>query len=331
LLRRLQTEEDRKRAVGVSRQDEERQRPLTELVAEYETYLKAKANTPRHVALTLRRLRLLLDATKTKTLPDLDAGPIASTLAVWRSRKRKPLSPSTSNHYAQSVRGFSRWLYVERKTADDPLRSLRPLNARVDRRRVRRALTPDELRRLVHATETSLKTIRGKTWMFTPTDRAMLYTLAVYTGLRVSELASLTPESFDLGTGNVSVSACYSKRRRNDTLPLHSSLVSRLRPWLASKRAGLLFPGTWTIHYKASKILRHDLRAAEIDYVDATGRVLDFHALRHTFITSLARSGVHPLKAKELARHSTITLTMDVYSHVETEELRTALETLPAL
>ena len=39
-----------------------------------------------------------------------------------------------------------------------------------------------------------------------------------------------------------------------------------------------------------------------------------FHALRHTFITNLARSGVHPKTAQSLARHSTITLTMDRYS-----------------
>lgn len=29
-------------------------------------------------------------------------------------------------------------------------------------------------------------------------------------------------------------------------------------------------------------------------YCDSEGRTLDFHATRHTFITFLARSGVHP-------------------------------------
>ncbi|MFH5804676.1 hypothetical protein [Alienimonas sp. DA493] len=37
-------------------------------------------------------------------------------------------------------------------------------------------------------------------------------------------------------------------------------------------------------------------------YRDAAGRVLDFHALRHTFVTNLARSGVHPKHAQALAR-----------------------------
>jgi integrase len=44
---------------------------------------------------------------------------------------------------------------------------------------------------------------------------------------------------------------------------------------------------------------------------DGSGRVVDLHALRHTFITRPARSGVAPAVAKSLARHSTIVLTMD--------------------
>ncbi len=40
------------------------------------------------------------------------------------------------------------------------------------------------------------------------------------------------------------------------------------------------------------------------------------HALRHTFISNLARAGIHPKTAQALARHSTITLTLDRYSHV---------------
>jgi len=38
--------------------------------------------------------------------------------------------------------------------------------------------------------------------------------------------------------------------------------------------------------------------------------------LRHTFVTNLVNAGVAPKEAKELARHSTITLTMDRYAHV---------------
>ncbi len=57
----------------------------------------------------------------------------------------------------------------------------------------------------------------------------------------------------------------------------------------------------------------------------------DFHSLRHTFISSLARGGVHPKIAQQLARHSTITLTMDRYSHTVIGELWDGLAVLPDL
>lgn len=45
-------------------------------------------------------------------------------------------------------------------------------------------------------------------------------------------------------------------------------------------------------------------------------RHVTFHALRHTHITNLLRAGVHPKVAAERAGHSSVSVTMDVYSHV---------------
>ena len=79
------------------------------------------------------------------------------------------------------------------------------------------------------------------------------------------------------------------------------------------------------------RMIRSDLSAAGVPYRDSVGRNVDFHALRHTFITNLARSGVHPSTAQTLARYSTITLTMDRYTHTMLEQLATALQKLPHL
>jgi hypothetical protein len=73
-----------------------------------------------------------------------------------------------------------------------------------------------------------------------------------------------------------------------------------------------------------------DLKVAGIPYVDGSGRVFDFHALRRHFITSLAQSGVHAKDAQALARHSTITLTMDRYTHVSVCDMNDALARLPS-
>ena len=83
--------------------------------------------------------------------------------------------------------------------------------------------------------------------------------------------------------------------------------------------------------HRLAEMFRADLEAAGIAYRDGAGLVADFHSLRHTFITNLARGGVHPKVAQSLARHSTITLTMDRYSHTLVGEHADALDVLPDL
>lgn len=57
----------------------------------------------------------------------------------------------------------------------------------------------------------------------------------------------------------------------------------------------------------------------------------DLHALRHSYITSLANAGVAPKVVQLLARHSTIRLTMDRYTHVGSKAMLDAVATLPDL
>src|SRR5215472_13523565 len=78
-------------------------------------------------------------------------------------------------------------------------------------------------------------------------------------------------------------------------------------------------------------MVRADLETVGIPYHDEGGRVFDFHALRHQFISSLEAAGVHPKVAQILARHSSITLTMDRYTHLGLLNQTAALEMLPAL
>ncbi len=78
-------------------------------------------------------------------------------------------------------------------------------------------------------------------------------------------------------------------------------------------------------------MLKHDLKAANIPYVDKHGLYADFHALRHTFITNMVKSGVNPKTAQSLARHSTIDLTMNVYTTLTVHEQASALASLPSV
>ncbi len=128
----------------------------------------------------------------------------------------------------------------------------------------------------------------------------------------------------------VTVGAEYSKRRREDTLPLRPALAGELRAFLGMLApAALAFP-TMPERQHVAEMFRADGEAA-LQYRDESGLVADFHSLRHTFISNLARGGVHPKVAQALGRHSTITLTMDRYSHTLVEEQSQALNALPDL
>jgi len=68
-----------------------------------------------------------------------------------------------------------------------------------------------------------------------------------------------------------------------------------------------------------------------IDKQDERGRTVDVHALRHTFGTLLSKGGVSPRTAQAAMRHSTIDLTMNVYTDPKLLDVAGAMDSLPAL
>ena len=74
-------------------------------------------------------------------------------------------------------------------------------------------------------------------------------------------------------------------------------------------------------------MLRVDLKGA----VDAEGRVADFHAWRHTYVSALAADPTVPVKTLQtLARHRTPDLTLRRYAHSRRQDQKAALAALPA-
>ena len=63
--------------------------------------------------------------------------------------------------------------------------------------------------------------------------------------------------------------------------------------------------------YKASSLIQTFGRACKEHRIDGT-----FHSLRHTHATDLLKAGVNPKIVAERLGHSSITVTLDIYSHV---------------
>lgn len=232
-----------------------------------------------------------------------------------------------------------------------PLGTLEAGDVKVDQRPVRRELTTDEIVRLLKATESG-----GKCSKLTGLDRAMLYRVAISTGLRARELGSFTPKSFNLAADPATVEIIPSDEnaRRGVTLPLPSDLVTALRPWLTRRPANTpLWPGRWSEQKRGAGMMRYDLSAARtawlkeadgqpneieareksdfLEYMSHDGEQADFHSLRHTFLSRLSRSSASPKVMKLLARYTTVELTIGRYAHASLHDLASAVAGLPPL
>lgn len=337
---------ERERANGKDPFAAHRKVPLADHLAAYRRSFAEKGHTERQAALSFARASAVLDGCRFMYLADLDAG-AAQTWLSDRRATTKGFGAKTLNHYVAVLRAFGNWLVRSKRLPANPFAHLAKVNAEVDVRHRRREFAAEEFARLVAAARAS-----GVRRHFPGPDRAMLYLTAAYTGLRASELASLTPEAFALAADppTVTVAAACSKRRREDLVPLHPELATLLRPYLAGKPAGVRFWfGKTARGFTGSLMIEADLAAARdtwvaeaadpaertrreasdfLRYVDSRGQMADFHSLRHTFITNLVAAGVMPKEAKELARHSSITLTMDRYAHTTRGNMAAALAKL---
>ena len=111
--------------------------------------------------------------------------------------------------------------------------------------------------------------------------------------------------------------------------PIPADLAEALGRYLDDKPTDqTVWPGTWPA--RAAAMLRIDLIDAVIPYETEEG-FADFHALRHSYISLLGQSGIAPKLAQELARHSDIRLTMNVYTHTALYDRAAAVDSLPRL
>jgi integrase len=181
-----------------------------------------------------------------------------------------------------------------RYKAENPAAHLSGGNVRTDRRHDRQTLSVEQLTAILEAARVSDRTFRG----LNGTDRRALYLTAMSTGFRADELATLTPESFDLDADppTATVASAYTKNRQTAVQPLPADVAVVLRGHLNGKQAGArLWPGNWADD--GAEMLRIDLEPAGVPYViDGPDGPLyaDLHALRHSFSSPCSTGAGRP-------------------------------------
>jgi site-specific recombinase XerD len=214
-----------------------------------------------------------------------------------------------------SIRAFYRWAVARGAVPGDPSALLgRPKVAS----RLPTVLRPREAAALVEA-PSALGSNDALEVAVLLRDRAVLE-LLYGSGLRVAEVAGLTPDRVDLRRCRVLVMGKGAKERE---VPLSDFAVSALRGYLRAGRAPMADEGSAELFFNRRRkpLSTRDIRSLVGRYgAKLPGRRVTPHTLRHSFATHLLEGGADIRAVQELLGHASIATTQR-YTHVSRARL----------
>jgi integrase len=313
-------------------------RTLAEIRDSYLADLASRA-VPKHLANTRARLGAILDVLPAKRVCDL------KPLEVLQHRSKRVaegIAHRTANLQVDTLRSMLGWAVKVGLIAESPIKNLPRLKENeATKRYQRRALSEEEIEAFLAAArdDDRQNAVHRRRVQQEPFWRALLET-----GARYGEVIRVSWADLDLGKRVLTLRAENTKSRKARVIPLLDGLAQDLeglradhiavlgRPLRPSDLVFLSPEGcAWPSHtVNVTRILHRLLEAARIDRVDAHGKRIDVHALRHSFASRLARRGVPLAHAQRLLGHSTVEMTARVYTHLEVDDLRDAIGALSA-
>lgn len=226
--------------------------------------------------------------------------------------KEKGLAAASIARKLAAIKAFYRFMTAEGYMDANPAEVVEAGTKGI---KLPRVLSEDEVVRLLN--QPDITTAEGFR------DRTMLEVLYA-TGMRVSELISLTLERVDL---NMKYIIAFGKGSKERIVPLGSVAAEFLQQYLEKVRpklthAGrntnivfLAFGGHELTRQRFWQIIRAYGRKANIN------KALTPHIMRHSFATHLLDNGADLRSVQELLGHSDISTTQ-IYTHLTNKRLR---------
>lgn len=282
--------------------------------------------SPNTIASYRDTFRLLLGFVQEKTgtrparleLTQLDAPMIGAFLEHLEAERGN--SARTRNVRLGAIHGFFNYCALRHPEHAALIARVLAIPAKRSERRLVTFLIPDEVKALLNSPDRS-------TWAGRR-DHALLL-CAVQTGLRVSELLSLTCADAQLGTG--AHLHAFGKGRKERIAPLTRQTVAVLKVWMR-ERGGQptdpLFPtrtgGALTRDAVERRLAKH-LQTARHQCPTLRSKRVSMHTLRHTAAMMLLSAGVDTSTIALWLGHEQ-ERTTHIYLHADLELKQRALD-----
>jgi integrase len=228
--------------------------PIATHVEAWARHLRLKGTSPEWIQQAVKRIERVVADESLRRLRDITVAPIERWLDSGEARG---LSAATRNNYRTSLVAFLNWCVKTGRVGQNPLKHVAAADAKADRRRERRALTEEELLRLLDAARRrpllEALTVRHGPRAGEPVarisaearselealgrERALIYKTLVLTGLRKGELESITVGQLESGPNGtwILLKARDEKSRRGAEIPVREDLAKELREWIAER------------------------------------------------------------------------------------------------
>jgi integrase len=239
------------------------------------------------------------------------------------NEKSKTLSPRSVDYIHTTLQKALDQAVIDELISRNVANGERPRSSRSQKEA--KALSPAQVRALLTAA-------RGQ-------RNEALYAVAVHTGLRQGETLGLRWTDVDLDTCRLSVRGSLKvsdhgldlgptkNKASRRCIPLNKSAVAALKAhrlrqneerlqlgelW---KNYDLIFPNRVGKPINPSNLYHREFKVL-LQKAGLHDQGFTFHSLRHTFATELFKRRMHPKIVQSLLGHSSITQTMDRYSHL---------------
>mgnify|MGYP001225640398 CR=1 FL=1 len=324
--------------------------PIATLVQEYLDDLECRVSRSHY-----KNVKSRLDRTVTALgLTNLEDLQPVQVIRYRNQQRAEGASNRTANLLVDTLGAMFAWALGCGLIDANPLRNVRRLPDGAGHQRYRRrALTDAEIERFLAAAESDDKETAARWWEqgggaanhrlhAVRVPQAPLWFAFLETGARWSELTRTRWADWDLEERTLVLRAETTKSKKRRVLPMRKELAATLQSLRALQEQILgrelepSDPGFRTPEgangmratNNAMRVFNRVLKRAVIARVDGEGRKLDIHSLRHTFGSRLARNGVGLVQVQRLMGHSDPKLTAQVYTHLDVEDLRRAVESV---
>ena len=141
-----------------------------------------------------------------------------------------------------------------------------------------------------------------------------LYLVCLYSGMRIGEALALTQENIDYKNKTITINKSINDfgeivppktKTSIRTIPLFHKIENLTKNLPQDK----LFPYKKTVYQNKMAILCKQLNLQNVST----------HTMRHTFATRCAEAGIAPKVVQKWLGHSTIEMTMNVYTHINND------------